>query len=520
MSHKTAGLLLLSLLVSSEALRILVCFPMTSKSHSILGHGYANRLLDAGHEVVHITSYPSKKIVQNLTEIDVSYLQDFFKEQTMNDDAFKLKNMIGKKNFEESVFFFYFVFTMHKNFLTDPNVIKLLSDPKEKFDAVVLEWFFTEITVGIPALLECPLIWACSTERHWQALRLIDEISNPAYTLDLFSHNRIPLAFWQRAEGLWKVVKRNVQLAIYYPFEKWAYNSIYPEIAAKRGVTMPSYEEAMYNGSFMLLNAHPSIGGSIKLPQNAANIAGYHIEKTKLLPKDLQKLMDEAKHGVIYFSMGSIVQSDGMSEQMKRSLLDMFSKYEQTVIWKFESDLTDVPKNVHLVKWAPQPSILAHPNLKLFITHGGQLSTSEAIHYGVPLVGLPVMADQHYNMISVEAKGFGIKVTLAEDMVPELDAAVRKILTDKTYTNRAKELSALFHDREMPPGVALTHWVEFVVRNRGAPHLRSPAIAVPLYQKLYLDLGVVLAIIIGFIVKVVKYVLSRRSNKQSKEKSS
>lgn len=74
--------------------------------------------------------------------------------------------------------------------------------------------------------------------------------------------------------------------------------------------------------------------------------------------------MDEAKHGVIYFSLGSIVQSDGMSEQMQKSILNMFSKYKQTVIWKFESDMKDnVPANVHLVKWAPQQSILGEKNL-------------------------------------------------------------------------------------------------------------------------------------------------------------
>lgn len=68
--------------------------------------------------------------------------------------------------------------------------------------------------------------------------------------------------------------------------------------------------------------------------------------------------MDEAKHGVIYFSMGSNLKSEDMSESMKKSLLAMFSKLKQTVIWKFESDLDKVPANVHLVKWAPQQSIL------------------------------------------------------------------------------------------------------------------------------------------------------------------
>ncbi|KAJ8709299.1 hypothetical protein PYW07_009125 [Mythimna separata] len=521
MKYKTAvGLVLLSLIVSNEALRILVCYPMTSKSHSILGHGVVNRLLEAGHEVTHITSFPRGIAHPNLREVNVSRIAEAFLEDKKSTEEFALKNMVGKGNFAESVMFLYYVYLIHKNFLEFPSVVELFSDPNEKFDAVILEWFFTELNSGIPALFDCPLIWVCSTEPDWHAFRIMDGITNPAYSLDLFTHYTLPLSFWQRAEGLYKLVKKNLQLLVFYQFEKWTYNSYYPAVAAKRGVTMPPYEEAVYNGSLMFLNAHPSIGGAMKLPQNTVNIAGYHIDKTKPLPQDLQKLMDEAKDGVIYFSMGSILESSGMSENMKRSLLNMFSKYKQTVIWKFETDLTGIPDNVHLVKWAPQTSILAHPNLRLFITHGGQLSTSEAIHYGVPVVGLPVMADQVLNMKSTAAKGFGIHVTISEDMYEDLDTAVRKVLDDKTYAKKAKELSALFHDREMPPGKAVPYWVEYIVRNRGAPHLRSPALHVPLYQKLYLDLAVVLTIIIVLITKAVKYILGCRSKEQKKEKSS
>lgn len=68
--------------------------------------------------------------------------------------------------------------------------------------------------------------------------------------------------------------------------------------------------------------------------------------------------MDGAKNGVIYFSLGTNVKSDGMSEEMKQSLLKTFSKLDQTVIWKFETDMENTVPNVHLVKWAPQPSIL------------------------------------------------------------------------------------------------------------------------------------------------------------------
>ncbi|XP_026735998.1 UDP-glucuronosyltransferase 2B20-like [Trichoplusia ni] len=522
MQYRTVvGLLLLSIVSSNEALRLLVSFGAPSKSHSILGHGVVNRLLEAGHEVVHITSFPRKNPPPKLKEIDVSSIFEFFKTMSEQDDKFKLKNIIGQPNLGDSPFFAYFATYIHKQFLEHPNILKLLNDPNEKFDAVIVEWFFSEMLVGIPPLFECPLIWVSSTESHWQALRLMDEIPNPSYTADLFSSSRPPLDFWQRADGIWKIVKKLVLIdPIVTAYEMWMYSSVYPEIAAKRGVTLPPYSEAVYNASLMLVNSHPSIGGSIKLPQNVKNVGGYHIDTdVKPLPKDLQKLMDEAKHGVIYFSMGSNLKSQDMSDGMKNDLLKMFSTFKQQVIWKFEGDLQNVPANVHLVKWAPQPSILNHPNLKLFITHGGLLSTTESIHFGVPLVGIPVMADQHLNMKTIDSKGFGIAVTLSEDMTPELEEAINKVLLDPAYRTKAKELSRIYHDRPMVPGVELAYWVEHVVSTRGAPHLRSPALDLPFYKRFYFDLAACLAIVFVLLRKAVKYILKMRSKPQPKRKT-
>ena len=44
------------------------------------------------------------------------------------------------------------------------------------------------------------------------------------------------------------------------------------------------------------------------------------------------------------------------------------------ILWKWDEDnIADLPKNVMIKKWVPQQDILAHPNLKLFVTHGGLL---------------------------------------------------------------------------------------------------------------------------------------------------
>lgn len=75
------------------------------------------------------------------------------------------------------------------------------------------------------------------------------------------------------------------------PMEKTIYNSVYPPIAAKRGVSIPSYEEAAYSGSFMFLNSHPSVGTPFRLPQSVKYVGGYHIDgEVKPLPEVRIKL--------------------------------------------------------------------------------------------------------------------------------------------------------------------------------------------------------------------------------------
>lgn len=68
--------------------------------------------------------------------------------------------------------------------------------------------------------------------------------------------------------------------------------------------------------------------------------------------------MDNAKNGVIYFSMGSNLKSADWPEETKQNLLKMLGGLKQTVLWKFEEQLSDPPKNVHISKWFPQLSIL------------------------------------------------------------------------------------------------------------------------------------------------------------------
>lgn len=66
----------------------------------------------------------------------------------------------------------------------------------------------------------------------------------------------------------------------------------------------------------------------------------------------------------------------------------------------------------------------------MFITHGGLLSTTETIHFGVPTIGIPVFADQFVNVARAVKKGFAQKVDLSYTMAADIEIAINNLLNN------------------------------------------------------------------------------------------
>jgi len=78
----------------------------------------------------------------------------------------------------------------------------------------------------------------------------------------------------------------------------------------------------------------------------------------------------------------------------------------------------------------------AHPNVRLFITHGGLLSTQETVYWGVPVVGIPLLGDQKLNMARAVAAGYGILLDYANVTAESLDWALKEALENSRYFQR------------------------------------------------------------------------------------
>lgn len=113
--------------------------------------------------------------------------------------------------------------------------------------------------------------------------------------------------------------------------------------------------------------------------------------------------------------------------------------------------LPDTPDNVHVEPWVPQQDVLAHASAA--VVHGGSGSTLGALAFGVPLVVIPLFADQPYNARRVHEVGAGIAVEPDREDIPAtigpLRAAIETVLSETSYGDTAGALAAEVRDE--PP---------------------------------------------------------------------
>ncbi|XP_034396654.1 UDP-glucuronosyltransferase 2A1-like [Cyclopterus lumpus] len=175
------------------------------------------------------------------------------------------------------------------------------------------------------------------------------------------------------------------------------------------------------------------------------------------------------------------------------------------VLWRYSGEApATLGANTRIYDWIPQNDLLGHPKTRAFITHGGTNGIYEAIYHGVPMVGIPMFADQPDNMVHVKAKGAAVIVDLNFMKTEDLRDAVNAVINDKSYKENALWLSSIHHDRPMSPRDEAVFWIEFTMRNKGAEHLRVQAHNLTWYQYHSLDvlaflLTVVLILVLLFI---------------------
>ncbi|KAL8717588.1 MAG: hypothetical protein Q9225_005177 [Loekoesia sp. 1 TL-2023] len=85
-----------------------------------------------------------------------------------------------------------------------------------------------------------------------------------------------------------------------------------------------------------------------------------------------------------------------------------------------------------VVEFAPQRALLAHPNTRCYLTHGGASSTNESVYHGVPTVTIGVYFDQLQNAIKLRDAGVSVPLDKHKFTSEDLSNAIASIMTDES----------------------------------------------------------------------------------------
>lgn len=203
-------------------------------------------------------------------------------------------------------------------------------------------------------------------------------------------------------------------------------------------------------------------------------------------------------------SLGSNVRSSDLSEEKLAVFLNKFKRIKQKVIWKFEANLPNKPDNVIIGKWLPQNDILAHPNVKVFISHCGKGGVTEAKYHGVPVLAIPLFAEQSGNAGIIESEGWSLQIPFGDLNETIFSKRLDEIINNRKYGERAQQLSELYRDRPEHPLDKAAFWIEYVIRHNGARHMQSAAVHLNVFQYYMLDVIAFIFALIYIIIRLIR----------------
>uniref|UniRef100_A0A668AI52 UDP-glucuronosyltransferase n=1 Tax=Myripristis murdjan TaxID=586833 RepID=A0A668AI52_9TELE len=247
---------------------------------------------------------------------------------------------------------------------------------------------------------------------------------------------------------------------------------------------------------------------------NVIYMGGFQCKPAKPLPQHLEDFVQSSgEHGVIIMSLGTFVSE--LPGDITKAIAAAFAKLPQKVIWRHKGVSPEtLGNNTLLVDWMPQNDLLGHPKIKLFVAHGGTNGVQEAIYHAVPIVGLPLFFDQYDNLLRLTERGAAKMLTLATvDKDNNFLKALQEVLHEPSYRMNMERLSRLHRDQPIKPLDLALFWIEFVMRHKGAAHLRTESYKMPWYSYHSVDVIVFLAgvvlFILGTFAAIIKCLCSR-----------
>jgi len=507
-------------IVEVHSYNILLMLPFGAKSHKNVFDPIAEELGKRGHQITMMSSIKDTAQVKGVTNVHLELAEKVFSNESFS----FFRGTVEDKEFMDG--FTEMLVQLCNTTYNEAAVQEIIKNPRHpnnpdrpRYDLVIVDLSANDFVLPLAHLMGVPAVYISSSIMF----------SATAWSLN------IPLPYSYIPSGLntfsaeMTMIERGLNAYLSFSFKQIMHANLFPrydELIHKYFLpNAPSIRDLERKVSFAMTHTHPALFPIRPSMPYTAEIACAHCRPGKKLPKDLDDYMNNSENGVIYFSIGSHTRGVLIPEDMKGKLLKAFSQVPYNVLFKFEEEIPNLPSNIKLVHWAPQQDILAHPKLRLFISHCGGLSTLESAYHAVPVLGFPLSADQWGNTRITMDKGFGDILDWRKFATEDLISKIRNLIENKSFKENASKMSILLKDYIQHPAERAAYWVEYVIRHKGAPHLKSAADELNFFQYFLLDvIGLFLVLILIFIfvgyliIKAFFRLVFKRDNKKKFKK--
>jgi len=191
----------------------------------------------------------------------------------------------------------------------------------------------------------------------------------------------------------------------------------------------------LVNGAFGLEYERP-------LPPNIHMVGPMLNHRVETLPQDLDEWLSNGPP-VVYVNLGTLAAP---SDDQVARMAEAFVSDGFRLFWILRRDHAQLklPAGGRVAPWGPPLlSVLAHPNVRAHVSHCGINSVYESLQAGVPIVGIPMFADQRDMAVRVRDAGAGVFIDKLAFTPGELRAAVRRVIDDPGYRDRVHSLRAV-----------------------------------------------------------------------------
>ena len=477
-------LLVFSVLCGARGGHVVMYHPWSTASHRLQNNAVLEGLLARGHSVTGVTPQPSHVTSLNYTEIVVedsfSKLMSVITQDMLEKDGTspwtimletvpKLLDIIARE--------------LITNRKTCQDLIEKLDRHTEPPEAITVTMHFGFTCNDLYEHFNVPLIGISPPGRILHSSKYLGNPENPSYNTELFLPFVEPLSFKER------LISSLVYVVADYEILGWVWQAA---IAGFDYLEILDWERWLEitktRVDLIFFASHHVTHGPSALAPNTIEIGGIQCRDGRPLPPHLQLLLDTHPEGVVYVSFGSTVKPSQMGEEKMKVFLETFAQLSYTVIWKWDGEvMADLPSNVILQSWVPQQDLLAHPHLKVFVTHGGLLSLQETVYHATPIVGIPLGNDQKPNMMRAERRGYAVMLDWPTLNTRDLLAAIIKAATDPETRASMDTAHSLFLDQKETSQSRAVWWIEYTIRHGGAQFLRPGCLSLAWYEYHLID---------------------------------